>query len=516
MPLAKLVSIVHRLPSPGSPFAARSPQTVAAVDLGSNSFHMIVARVLNGQLHVLDRLQQMVRLAAGLDEQNHLDKAARARALECLSRFGERLRGMPPGAVRAVGTNTLRRARNAAKFLVAAERALGHPIEIISGQEEARLIYQGVARHLADDDRQRLVLDIGGGSTEVIVGRRLEPLQMESLHIGCVGLSQRHFPKGEIASKAVRRAETAARLEFQPVAAQFRALGWQTAYGASGTVRAIGAMVQARRWGKGEITLDALYRLREVLLGVGHVRHLKSLGVGEDRAAVLPGGLAILIAAFEALAIKRLEVSDGALREGLLHDLFGRMRHQDVRARTIAGLSARYHVDRGQAERVARTAQQCLEQVAATWKLDKDAAQTLEWAARLHEIGLAIAHSRYHRHGAYLTRHSDLPGFSWQEQRLSAVLIRGHRRRFPERTFKKLPKKEARAARRLCLLLRLAVLLHRGRVEQELPSFRLEAGKRRLRLRFPRGWLAKHPLTREDLEQEAEYLRAAGWRLRFS
>ena len=289
-----------------------------------------------------------------------------------------------------------------------------------------------MARHLADDDRQRLVLDIGGGSTEAIVGRRLEPLQMESLHIGCVGFSQRHFPKGEITSKAVRRAETAARLEFQPVAAQFRALGWQTAYGASGTVRAIGAMLQARRWGKGDITLDALYRLREVLLGVGHVRHLKSLGVGEDRAAVLPGGLAILIAAFEALEIKRLEVSDGALREGLLHDLLGRMRHQDVRARTITGLSARYHVDRGQAERVARTAQQCLEQVATAWGLDKDAAQTLEWAARLHEVGLAISHSRYHRHGAYLTRHSDLPGFSWQEQRLSAVLIRGHRRRFPD------------------------------------------------------------------------------------
>ena len=516
MPLAKLVSIVHRLPSPGSPFAARSPQTVAAVDLGSNSFHMIVARVLNGQLHVLDRLQEMVRLAAGLDEQNHLDKASRERARSGACRVSAsgcaacrrapcaRSAPTPCGARATPEISGRRRAR------------LGHPIEIISGQEEARLIYQGVARHLADDDRQRLVLDIGGGSTEAIVGRRLEPLQMESLHIGCVGLSHRYFPRGEIASRAMRRAETAARLEFQPVAAQFRALGWQTAYGASGTVRAIGAMLQARRWGKGDITLDALYRLREVLLGVGHVQHLKSLGVGEDRAAVLPGGLAILIAAFEALAIERLEVSDGALREGLLYDLFGRMRHQDVRARTIAGLSARYHVDRGQAERVTRTAHQCLGQVAAAWGLGEDAAQTLEWAARLHEIGLAIAHSRYHRHGAYLTRHSDLPGFSWQEQRLSAVLIRGHRRRFPEATFEKLPKKEARAARRLCLLLRLAVLLHRGRVEQELPAFRLEAGKRRLRLHFPRGWLAKHPLTREDLEQEAEYLRAAGWRLRFT
>jgi exopolyphosphatase/guanosine-5'-triphosphate,3'-diphosphate pyrophosphatase len=514
VPLARLVSAARAAPETPL-FSARASQTVAAVDLGSNSFHMIVARVLNGQLHVLDRLQEMVRLAAGLDDQNRLDKESRERALDCLSRFGERLRDMPANAVRVVGTNTLRRARNAAKFLTVAERALGHRIEIISGQEEARLIYQGVAHYLPDDERQRLVLDIGGGSTEIVVGRRLEPVRMESLYVGCVSLSREHFPKGRITPKAMRQAETAAHLEFQPVEAQFRALGWQAAYGSSGTVRAIGAALTARRDAENGITLDGLYRLREALLAAGHVRELKSLGIGEERAAVLPGGLAVLIAAFEALKIERLAVSDGALREGLLYDLFGRIRHEDVRAGTIASLTARYHVDRAQAARVARTAREAFAQVAEAWDLGEEE-QALEWAARLHEIGLAIAHSKYHRHGAYLVQHSDLPGFSWQEQRLLAVLIRAHRRRFPEEVFDELPRKAARTARRLAMLLRLAVVLHRGRVEQELPAFTIQAGKRSLKLKFPRGWFTHHPLTHEDLAQEAAFLDAAGLRLKYS
>lgn len=515
MPLARLVSAVRAVPE--SPlFSPRASQMVAAVDLGSNSFHMIVARLLNGQLHVLDRLQEMVRLAGGLDEHNRLDKESRARALECLGRFGERLRGMPAGSVRAVGTNTLRRARNAAKFLAAAERALGHPIEIISGREEARLIYQGVAHHLPDDERQRLVLDIGGGSTEIVIGRRFEPVQMESLYVGCVGLSRTFFPGGRITPKAMHRAETAAQLEFQPVEAQFRALGWQSAYGSSGTVRAIGAALAARQQGEDGITLDALQRLRETLIAAGHVRALKALGVSEERAAVLPGGLAILMAAFEALKLERLAVSEGALREGLLHDLLGRIRHEDVRAGTIASLTARYHVDRDQAARVARTARELFAQAAKAWDVGEEEGQALEWAARLHEIGLGIAHSKYHRHGAYLVQNSDLPGFSWQEQRLLAVLIRAHRRRFPDGVFDELPRKAAKTARRLAMLLRLAVLLHRGRVEQELPAFTLKAGKRSLRLRFPRGWLAHHPLTDEDLAQEAAFLDAAGLRLKYT
>jgi exopolyphosphatase/guanosine-5'-triphosphate,3'-diphosphate pyrophosphatase len=495
----------------------RAPQTVAAVDLGSNSFHMIVARVLNGQLHVVDRLQEMVRLAAGLDERNRLSRDAQERALACLERFGQRLRGLAPGGVRAVGTSTLRRARGVDKFLATAERALGQPIEVISGQEEARLIYQGVAQNLPADERARLVVDIGGGSTELILGQGLEPLLLESLHIGCVGASMRYFPDGKLGAKAWRRAETAARLEVKPVEAQFRARGWHSSYGASGTIRAIAAVIQAQGWdAAGGITLESLYRLRDALLTAKSLESLKLSGLSAERAPVFPGGVAILTALFEALPIERLEVSEGALREGLLHDLLGRLREQDVRARTIAALSERYHVDLAQAERVARTAQQCFLQTAPAWEIGEDYQHALGWAARLHEIGLAIAHNKYHKHGAYLAQHSDLQGFSYQEQRLLAVLIRGHRRRFPIEVFKELPKPQARIARRLCVLLRLAVLLHRGRAETETPRFRLEAGPRLLRVQFARGWLGKNPLTCADLAREADYLKAAMIRLEYA
>jgi len=493
--------------------ARRTPSTVAAVDLGSNSFHMIVTRPLNGQLHVVDRLQDMVRLAAGLDANNDLDKAARARALECLARFGERLRGLPAGAVRAVGTNTLRRARNAAKFLAAAERALGHRIEIISGQEEARLIYQGVVHDLSGDDERRLVVDIGGGSTEFIIGRGPEAMLAESLHMGCVAQTLDHFPRGRITPKHWRRAETAAHLELQPIESIFRAHGWNAAVGASGTIRAIGAVLKAQGWTDGEITSTALRKLRDTLLAVGDTAHIGLEGLSPERAPVFPGGVAILSAVFEALGLSRMEVSDSGLREGLLYDLLGRIGESDVRTRTVAALCERHHVDMAQAARVERTAEYCLSKVMHNWDLGAPQARALVFAARLHEIGLAIAHTKYHRHGAYLVEHSDLPGFSCQEQRQLAVLIRGHRRRFPAEALEPLAEDERRHARRLTVLLRLAVLLHRGRAQTELPRFRLVVHRRHLALRFPRGWLRKNPLTQTDLAREAEYLKTGGFAL---
>lgn len=495
---------------------ARPAQTVAAIDLGSNSFHMIVARILNGQLHVLDRLQEMVRLAAGLDERGRLDKASQRRALECLERFGQRVHGLPAKNVRVVGTNTLRRARNASKFLAAAERSLGHPIEVISGQEEARLIYLGVAHNLANDTHRRLVLDIGGGSTEFIIGERFDSVAAESLHMGCVSMSLAHFPAGVITARGWKRAHTAAHLELQPIEAPFRELGWRAVYGASGSVRAMGAAVRAIGPNETGITLAALYDLRDRMLAAGHVRRLRIPGVSAERAPVFPGGLAILVAAFEAFRIERLEVVDGALREGLLHDLLGRLGSRDVRTRTIQALSARYHVDTAQSERVERTVRLLLGQLHGRAGLSEEDAHLLSWAARLHEIGLAIAHTKYHRHGAYLIEHSDLPGFSFQEQRVLAALVRGHRRRFPLDLFEEMPRTQARVARRACVLLRLSVLLNRARADVELPRPRLDMQKKALRIRFPRGWLKRHPLTRADLAVEAEYLRAAGLRLEYA
>jgi exopolyphosphatase / guanosine-5'-triphosphate,3'-diphosphate pyrophosphatase len=488
-------------------------ETVAAVDLGSNSFHMIVARVVHGQLHVLDRLQETVRLGAGLDEKNRLSAEAGRRAIDCLKRFGQRLRGMQAGSVRAVGTNTLRRARRAEKFLARAEAALGHPIEVISGREEARLIYLGVAREIPEDG-PRLVIDIGGGSTELILGERMEPKLAESLYMGCVSMWQAHFADGRITARAMRRAETAARLELQPVEAQFRH-GWQQAYGSSGTIRAIGAVARSAGWCDQDVTPAALANLREAVLEAGHVERLRFSGLNDDRAPVFPGGVAILTAVFDALGIERLRVSDGALREGLLYDLLGRLRHEDVRERTIGSLTALYHVDKLQAARVEAAVRDCFAQVAADWNLTDADAALLSWAARLHEMGLAVAHTQYHKHGAYLARFADLPGFSSTEQQWLALLIRAHRRKFPLEEFAVLPAAPRRRAQRLAMLLRLSVLLHRSRSDAPLPRLRLSAGKRSLRVNFPSRWLAQHPLTLADLQQEREWLELADLKLKY-
>ena len=492
-----------------------SPHTVAALDLGSNSFHMIVAQMRDGRLHVLDRLQEMVRLGGGLDARDRLMPAARARALACLARFGQRLRGFPRGSVRAVGTNTLRRMHNAPEFLGVAERALGHPIEIIAGREEARLIYQGMAHSWPDDGRPRLVVDIGGGSTEIIIGQGLDAITMESLYMGCVSVSEAYFGDGLIGDEAMSRAETAARLELRPVQAQFRH-GWETVIGTSGTIRAVRSVLRAQGWTDGTITPAALRRLRAALIAARRLDRIRLPGLGADRASVFPGGVAILLAAHESLGIKRMQVADGALREGLLYDLAGRLRHDDVREHTVAMLARRFHADLAQAERVMRTARYGFKQVARDWGLTEDDERLLNWAARLHEIGLAVAHNQYHKHGAYLAEKSDLPGFSWQKQQQLAAIIRGHRRKFPADVFEALPVRQCSAAGRLCVLLRLAVLLHRSRAGNTPRDLRMRAGRRSLKVRFARGWLRRHPLTEADLTQEAAWLKAAGIALEFS
>ena len=487
---------------------------VAALDLGSNSFHMIVAQMMDGRLHVLDRLQEMVRLGGGLDAHGRLGSAARARALACLARFGQRLRGFGHGSVRAVGTNTLRRMHRSGVFLAAAERALGHPIEIIAGREEARLIYQGMAHSWPDDGNPRLVVDVGGGSTEIIIGQGFDAITMESLYMGCVSMTDAYLGDGVITERTMSRAETAARLELNPVQSQFRR-GWETAIGTSGTIRSVRSVLRAHGWTDGTITPAALRRLRAALIAARHVDRLRLPGLGADRAPVFAGGVAILTAVHESLGIRRMQVAEGALREGLLYELAGRLRHEDVRERTVAMLARRFHVDADQAARVGRTAGEEFAQVAHTWGLSGDDERLLSWAARLHEIGLAVAHSQYHKHGAYLAEKSDLPGFSWQTQQQLAAIIRGHRRKFPVDVFDALPAQNRSAASYLCVLLRLAVLLHRPRTGNVPKGLKLRAEKRSLQVKFARGWLRQHPLTAADLEQESAWLRAAGINLEF-
>ncbi len=496
---------------------SKLPETIAAVDLGSNSFHLIVARLHNGEVRVVDRLREMVRLGGGFDKQRRIIPEAEQRALACLTRFGERLSGLPAGCVRAVGTNTLRSARDSGPLIEAMEQALGHPISIVSGVEEARLIYLGVAHSLAADGRRRLVMDIGGGSTELIIGKGFKTRYMQSMYMGCVSMTQARFADGTITRKAVKRALLDVQMELEPVVAKFRKLGWDRPIGASGTIRAVDRVIRAAGWSRGGITLTALQRLKDTLIEIGQIDKLDQLpGLSEERAPVFAGGLMVLLGTFEALGIEQMEVSDGALREGLLYELVGRIRDEDIRSRSIDELVLRYRLDSEHAAQVRKEALNLLSQVAEPWELrDKSWRQLLGWAAQIYEIGLSIAHSQYHKHGAYIAEYSDLAGFSQEEQKLLATLIRAHRRKFPVAVFRELPKSCRRPVQRLAVLLRLAVLFHRSRTGDAIPNVKLKIKKDILQLRFPDGWLEQHPLISSDLEQEAVCLAAADIRLIF-
>lgn len=494
----------------------KPPETVAAVDLGSNSFHMIVSKLRDGHLHTIDRMKETVRLAAGLDDQRRLSEPAQVRALDCLQRFGQRLREVPHGSVRAVGTNTLRRARNSREFLIKAESALGHPIDIISGIEEARLIYMGVAQSLEPNHQRRLVIDIGGGSTEFIIGTGSTPLRKESLHVGCVSMSTRYFPNGKISAKRMKRAVIAAKQELELIRGEFSASKWKQAVGASGTFRAVAKAIQNYGWSKTGISANSLQQLVDKLITTGDINTLKIPDFNSDRLTVFPGGLAIVFAVFNTFGIDQMQVADGALREGLLDDLMGRIYHDDVRENSIKALAERYHTNANHAEQIIATLRYCLKQVELPKNLNNEIAGLyLEWAARTHEIGLDIAHNKYHGHGAYIIEHADLAGFSLQEQKLIATLVRVHRRKFVVKPFRDLVAPWNTSAKHLAVLLRLAVILHRSRQLNPLPKFQISRKNKKLVIRFPKEWLENHPLTQADLQQEAEYLEVAGIKLRF-
>lgn len=485
------------------------PEVIAAVDLGSNSFHMVVARVGQGEIGILDRIREMVRMGAGLDEQGVLSDKVADRAIKCLEKFSERLCAIHASRVRAVGTNTLRKARNRQAFLARARNALGHPIEIISGVEEARLVYLGASQSLPGQEGRRLVLDIGGGSTEIIVGREQRIAHLESLYMGCVAISNRFFPDAIVSANRFSLARMFARRELQPVAERFRREGWDEAVGTSGTIRATARMLTSADNVGGTITRAGLDELSANIIERGDILAHRPDGLGEQRAPVYPGGLAILMGVFDALGIESMTAADGALREGLLYDLLGRLTHEDVRERSTRAVQERFHCDLQQAARVTQTALGFLKQVAGAWQLDGEQdGQMLKWAADLHEIGLDIAHAHYHRHGAYLLLNADLAGFSTSEQQMLSAIVGNHRRKFREGLSADAFEHQLETTVRLTVLLRLAVLLHRSRVATPLPAIRLSASDNSLRLQFAPGWLEEHPLTQADLDQERGYLTA--------
>ncbi|WP_305805570.1 exopolyphosphatase [Stenotrophomonas sp. YIM B06876] len=484
---------------------------LAAIDMGSNSFHMVIARYLLGQLRVVDRLRETVRMADGLDGHGGISADARQRALECLARFGQRIRDIPPLRVRALATNTVRQLRSPLAFLMPAETALGHAIEVVSGREEARLIYLGVAHaQPPHTDQHRLVIDIGGGSTEFIIGRRFETLERESLQAGCIASTRRFFPGGKLSRKRWKEALTEIGAEFQPFAAKYRALGWHEALGSSGTHKAISDICAAMKLSKGAITAEALPQLRDELLRAKHVDDINLPTLSSDRRPIIAGGVLVLEAAFQALGLQKLQVSKAAMREGILYDIVGRASENDPRDESVAALMQRYGIDSLQAERVEATARRLFEQVAPAWGLEPDDAQMLGWAARLHELGLAIAHSGYHTHGSYVLEHSDIAGFSRQEQYLLAALVRSHRRNVSRSAFDTLPDRLLAPARRLTALLRLAVLLHRAHEADPIPTLELSVDGSHLSLVLAQPYIDARPLLRADLIGEVDGMTALG------
>ncbi|MFT6914313.1 MAG: exopolyphosphatase/guanosine-5'-triphosphate,3'-diphosphate pyrophosphatase [Motiliproteus sp.] len=485
----------------------------AAIDLGSNSFHLIVARLDQCELQPIDRLGEKVQLAAGLDADHQLDEAAMARGMACLERFAQRIAGIPREQIRVVGTNSLRAAYNRMAFIEPAEALLGCPVEVISGREEARLIYLGVAHSQADDGDRRLVIDIGGGSTELIIGERFSPLELESLHMGCVSYTQRYFANGQLSPKNFKQATNTAHLELLSIRKQYLKLGWSDVLGSSGTLKALLELCQFDPTGPQQLSLLTLNKLKQRLIGFGSIDKIKFDGLKTERAQLLPGGLAILIAIFESLKLNTLSFSDGALREGLLYDMIGRRQHEDVRERTINALLQRFHIDMEQAGAVETTALACLAQT--PFSADKYR-YLVSWAARLHEVGLSISHSQFQKHGGYLIQHSDLMGFSQSEQLQLALLVRGHRRKLPLPEFGQFRPKRRQVLLALCMLLRLAVVLNQSRQPDQVPEVSLDYHDDHLTLSFPPGWLDDHPLTLTNLEREQDYLKAVGYALKFS
>lgn len=496
----------------------KTPEIVAAVDLGSNSFHMIVCSLKDGKLQTIDRLKETVRLANGLDKDNMLDSDTQNRALACLEKFGQRIRHFPLGTVRIVGTNTLRTATNAPAFLTNAEQVLNHPIHIISGIEEARLIYLGVAYSLGNQAQLRLVMDIGGGSTEYIIGTGETPREKESLHMGCVTVSNRFFKDGIISKNAFAQAVLFAQQQLEPFQTKFQRKNWEQAIGASGSLRSIAKVLQAKNWSNNGITKAGLELLVARIQQCNHINEL--LGLPEldaERLPVFVGGVAIVYATFNSLGIEQMTVADGALREGLIQDLLGRLDNHDVRASTVQNLANRYRTDERHAARIKQTINTMLAQLSkkCSWASNENGVQFLQWAADLHEIGIDIAHSQYHKHSAYVIENGDLAGFSRQDQQILATIVRSQRRKFSPALFMGLPELWSTEAVSLTLILRLAILLHRNRADQTLPSFKITMSKVKISLKFTTGWLAQSPLTHADLTQEAEYLKVAGYKLEF-
>lgn len=486
---------------------------LAAVDLGSNSFHLIIARIEHGEMRPIEVLAEKVQLGAGLVD-DMLSREAIDRGLDCLGRFAQMLGSVDPERIRVVGTNALRVAHNRREFTIPARQILGAPVDVIYGREEARLVYLGVAHTLADDAQSRLVIDIGGGSTEFIIGQRFEPQRLESLQIGCVSFSDSCFKGGKISTRNYRQAYEQARLEVSHIRYNYHAGHWAECVGSSGTLQAIEAIVTSEGWSDGGITRAGLRQLEQRLLQFKRFDTIKLAALSSQRRNVIVAGVAIASALFDELGIERMRSSPGALREGLIYDLMGRLRHEDVRERTINALLQRHAVDVAMADIMARRARMLYSATRGGWQLRKTDRELLQWAARSHEIGMTISHKHYHRHSAYLLRNADLPGFSQEEQEQLALLTAAQRGKLEDSLWASVSPSERPRLLRLVTIIRLALVFKYVEQLETLPDFAIHAKPQSLRLDFPAGWLDQHPLTARELQLEQAVLARQGLTLK--
>ncbi|MBP8172998.1 MAG: guanosine-5'-triphosphate,3'-diphosphate diphosphatase [Aeromonadaceae bacterium] len=482
----------------------------AAIDLGSNSFHMLVVREVAGAVRTVAKVKRKVRLAAGLDHHNSLSRDAMERGWDCLRLFAEQLQDVPTENIRIVGTATLRLASNVEEFLLEAERILGHHIEVISGEDEARTIYQGVS-WTSSGEGKRLVIDIGGASTELVIGEHNDAKLLNSLHMGCVTWLKRYFADGLLNEQNFMAAIEGAKEVLAKVQSSYLQLGWTTCVGASGTVQALQEIMIAQ--GRSErVTLSKLQELKEQAIQCGQIDKLALQGLAPERLTVFPSGLAILIAIFESLNIDNMTLAGGALREGLVYGMVGRKRDCDARERTADSLITRYQLDREQALRVRDVVLNGFAQLKTPWHLSEQYGRPmLRWAAMLYEIGLCIEYKKAPQHAAYIIDNIDMPGFTQAQKQLLSALLLNQRDDFKLDALEKQNAVSMTQACRLARLLRLSIIFCMRRTEGTVPQFQLVAEGDELTVKLPQGWQQEHYLRASELQEEARRQSQQGW-----
>ncbi|WP_448212374.1 Ppx/GppA phosphatase family protein [Colwellia sp. MEBiC06753] len=487
----------------------------AVIDLGSNSFHMLITRLVADGVQTVDKVKRKVRLASGLDEHNRLSTDAMSRGLECLSFFAERLQDIAPENIRIVATATLRIAQNADEFLAKAQLILKQPVVLLSGIEEAERIYLGVA-HTSECGAKRLVLDIGGASTEVVIGEHFTIHQAISLNMGCVTFNQQYFTNGKLSAKQFDQAIAQAKSQLLPYLATYETFGWQTVLGGSGTMQAL-AEILVYNHRPAIITYEFLQEIKQQLLQFEQFDSIKIAGLTSERTPVFASGLAILIGLYQSFNIQSLQLSGGALREGLLYEMLPDMRKVNIRERTIHSLVERFHIDEAHADRVKHQAQRLYDDLAADWQLsDENLKQMLFAACKLHEVGLLLSFKYHQRHGAYIIQNADLPGYDQTERQLIVTLVNLYKGDIEPEALSSMAITDQVTAAKLLAIFRLAVILCRRRKDEVLPDYQSSIDGNTIKLCLPATWIEQHPLIADELMQENQHLASLSLALQIS